>query len=176
MSPALAELVPYVADKNLVWALGAAVVFCSIGQSSSSIISVYRKLGFIDFFKIGVPELMPLFQWVLASTFLFLNTEWAWEQPHLALLVLLPSFCLINSKMIVCNVTGMQAEMNSWSFTWFMLFPLNKAQGRPVPEWALALLIFAINFTTYMTFVVCTINQICKLLDINCLTIKEKKV
>ena len=37
-----------------------------------------------------------------------------------------------------------------------------------------ALVIFAINLTWYLVFVVSTIGQITELLDINCLSIKHK--
>ena len=90
------------------------------------------------------------------------------------MLLLLPGYCLINSKMIVCNVTHMETESHSWTFTVFLLFPLNFAYGVLVPEWQIALAIGALTFASYATFVVCTIGQITKLLDINCLSLKAK--
>lgn len=95
----------------------------------------------------------------------------------LALLILLPGFCLINSKLIVCNFTDMETEMHSYTFIWFLLFPINKANAElGVPEWVVALIIFIANLGTYLTFVVCTIGQITEFLDIHCLVIKHKKV
>ena len=52
----------------------------------------------------------------------------------------------------------METEMNSWTFIWFMLFPLNKHLGGAVPEWQVALIIYIVNMGTYITFVVYTIG------------------
>jgi hypothetical protein len=41
-------------------------------------------------------------------------------------------------------------------------------------EWKVALLVFAITAVWYMIFVTGTISQICKSLDIYCLSIKKK--
>ena len=65
--------------------------------------------------------------------------------------------------------------MLSWTFMWFLLFPLNQHLNGVVPEWIIALVIYAVNMGTYMTFVVCTIRQITEFLDIYCLSIKKKK-
>jgi hypothetical protein len=43
-----------------------------------------------------------------------------------------------------------------------------------VEEWIVALVVFMITFLWYMIFVTGTINQICKSLDIYCLSIKPK--
>ena len=44
-----------------------------------------------------------------------------------------------------------------------------------VQEWMVALAVFTINLVWYMIFVTCTIDQICRFLNIHCLTIKHKK-
>ena len=82
---------------------------------------------------------------------------------------------MINSQLIVNNVTDMETVIDTKSFMiWYFLFPLNK-QNKWMPEWTVALIVFCITATTYMTWVVCTIGQITKYLDIYCLSIKQKK-
>ena len=78
--------------------------------------------------------------------------------------------------MIVNNVTDMETETESISFFyWFFLFPVNKYNHFfTLPEWLVALIIFAATSAFYGTFVVCTIGQITEFLDIHCLSIKKK--
>jgi len=46
------------------------------------------------------------------------------------MILMIPSFCLINSKMIVNNVTNMETDLEFKSFfMWFFLFPLNKQKN-----------------------------------------------
>ena len=172
--PAAAEAVPFLAGKSLVWALGVYVATVSSISALNYLANVIIKLGPVDFIKHGLPGIVPITQWVLAVWFTFSSTEWAWAHPSLALQLLLPGFCLINSKMIVCNVTNMQSEWHSWTFMWFLLFPLNKYLGGVAPEWTVALLVYFVNMGTYLTFAVCTIGQLTEFLDIYCLTIKKK--
>ena len=89
---------PYVENRNLVWAFGVQVAIASLLQLVSQLFSVGRTLGVSDFLSEGLPALGPLVQWVIAVSFTFGNTEWAWQNPILALLLLLPSFCYINAK------------------------------------------------------------------------------
>jgi len=106
------------------------------------------------------------------------------------MLLLCPGYCLINSKMIVCNFTKMEMEMNSWCFIWFLLFPVNSARkffyfsiyfaftfsvGLVIPQEVVAAYIGLVNLSEYSVFVYCTIGQITKFLDIYCLSIKPKK-
>ena len=172
--PALAQAVPFLQGKSLIWALGILVGSTSACQALSNLGNVLIKYGPSDFVRLGCPGLVPIFQWLLAVSFTFQSTEWAWNYPQFALQLLLPGFCLINSKMIICNVTNMQSEMHSWTFMWFMLFPLNKYLGSVVPEWQVALVIYIVNMGTYVAFVICTIGQITEFLDIHCLTLKKK--
>ena len=100
----------------------------SIIQVSSNLINVYKALGSIGrFLNDASPALIPIIEWGLAIVCTFTYTSWAWENLLLVMLLLLPGYCLINSKMIVCNVTHMETESHSWTFTVFLLFPLNYA-------------------------------------------------
>ena len=77
--------------------------------------------------------------------------------------------------MIVNNVTDMETVIDSKSFmVWFFLFPMNK-QNAWMPEWAVAAVVFCVTTLYYAVWVYSTISQICKYLDIYCLSIKEKK-
>ena len=70
--------------------------------------TVLRKLGMTKFLLDAAPGVMPIFQWMICASFFWSHTQWAWDHPALAMLVLTPGFCLINSKMIVCNFTKME--------------------------------------------------------------------
>ena len=89
---------PYIAGRNLVWALGVQVALPSILTVVSQMLAVLNKLGLKAFINEAVPALGPLLTWICSVIFTFKNTEWAWEHPLLALLLLLPGFCLINAK------------------------------------------------------------------------------
>ena len=65
-------------------------------------------------------------QWFLAIGWMFGNSEWAHQHPMLALLLLMPSFSMINSKMIVCTVTKMKPAFDFTTFGIFSTFYMNK--------------------------------------------------
>ena len=70
--------------------------------------------------------LTPIFVFGLSVTLLFTQTEWASANPSLACLLLFPSYSLICSRQIICNVTKMEMETLPRIFLWFLLFPLNR--------------------------------------------------
>ena len=125
--PAIFETSPFLASKSLMWYIGLGVLAIGVTQTIVNISNVMRKLGCSEFFGTGIQGLYPIIQWVMCVTQLFANTEWAWRHPALATVLLSPSFCLINSKMIVNNVTDMETELEFYSFfMWYMLIPVNK--------------------------------------------------
>lgn len=132
------------------------------------------KLGCKKFFVEGLCGLVPLLNWVVAIGFVFNSTEWAKQYPGLVVFLLTPAFCLINSKIIVCNCTNMESEPVSMNFCIYLLFNANKSLSHSFSEGFVAATIFAMELTSYSIFVYCTIRQICNFLDIYCLTIKKK--
>jgi len=107
----------------------------------------------------------------------FAVTEWAWDNPGHALLLMFPAFSLVNSKQIVCNVTKMEMAKIPGSFFWFLLLPLNRyalelmpqlekhsrgfrRDGKLIllPESYVALIIFVINLAWYLMWCSKTIN------------------
>lgn len=116
--------------------------------------------------------MLPFIQWNIAVLIVF-NTEWGWAHPAWALLLLTPGFCLVNSKIIVCNFTKMDTGMWESALFWILLFPLNNWLGNPYEEWVVATIVGLANLLTYSIFVKCTIDQICGFLDIYCLSIKK---
>lgn len=172
--PALTQVSPLLASKTIMWVVALGVFLTGILQVYLAVTTVWRKLGTKEFMKEGLSGVLPLLQWLLCFSQVFLSTEWAWKHPALVTILFIPSFCLINSKMIVNSVTNMETDMDSTSFfIWFFLFPINK-QNQLLPEWQVAAIVFLITLTTYMVFVVCTIGQITRHLDIYCLSIKPK--
>lgn len=154
--PILVEYVPLLADYTIadlfVWGSFWAVVI----QLSLSVFNSWKALGTSTFLKEGVTGLMPILQWHIAL-YLTMQTEWGREHLALTTVLLCPAYCLINSKMIVCNFTNMETDMNAYEFLWFALFPLNAKLDLGMPEWSVAAVIFAVNFAIYATFVYCTI-------------------
>ena len=65
---------------------------------------------------------MPIANWVVAVSYVHTQTTWARENPALLVMLMAPTFCLINSKMIVCNFTGMEAEAFAFNCIFVMLF------------------------------------------------------
>lgn len=103
------------------------------------------------------------------------QSEWGWSNPALATVILCPCYCLINSKLIVCNFTYIETPMIAYEALWFTLFPLNSMLGLNISEEVIAAIIFTVNTAIYFTFVYCTIEQITTFLDIYCLSIKPKR-
>ena len=92
------------------------------------------------------------------------------------MMLTVPGFCLINSKLIVSNVTNMEIDAYDQCFTAFFLLYINAGSEEDRFSDSLsAAAIFFVSIVTYAIFVVCTIGQITQLLDINCLTLKQKK-
>ena len=119
---------------------------------------MWRATGPQEFSRSAMSGLVPLLMWLMCVFQTFVSTEWAWRNPSLAMILLLPSFSEINSKMIINNVTNMETQVESRSFLlWFFIFPLNR-QNEWVPEWVAAAVIFGITFTNWMVFVVSTIG------------------
>ena len=74
----------------------------------------------------GLTGLMPLCCFFVAAAWLFAKSEWAMENPALAVAMLTPGYSLINSKLIVCNFTKMQNETVATHFFFITFFQLNK--------------------------------------------------
>ena len=132
-----------------------------------------KKIGPQVFYSEALPGLMPLAEWLICAAQLFLSTDFAFKHPALALIVLLPGYCAINSKLIVCSVTNMEVEKHAIGFYSFMLIPFNKYMELGMDENWLIIFSFGLSLFQYWTWVTCTIGQICEFLDIGCLTIKS---
>lgn len=135
---------------------------------------------------------IPVVLFILTNLMVFSSSQWCFDNPAFVILMFFPSYSMCSSKQIVCNFTHMKMDPLPKSFFWFLLFPLNRLISIAllekdisyqnlvtetnlfIKEDYVALAIFVINLTWYMTFVVCTIGQITELLDINCLSIKKK--
>ena len=116
---------------------------------------------------------MPLFFWLGALAYLFISVEWAYQYPLLAVLLLTPSYCTMNSKLIVCSFTNMEINSFNPNMLIFTLFPLNKTLlDGAIPEWQIAGLIAIFEYGLYLTFVVYTTSQMTEFLGIHCLSIK----
>lgn len=125
--PAVENISPYLAEQSLVGAFGIFSIFAVSMQVGMSLYNVWAVLGNDSYLSDGLAGVMPLVQWGIATMYTF-QTDWGWKHPALSILLLCPGYCLINSKMIVCNFTKMEMEMNSWCFIWFLLFPVNSAR------------------------------------------------
>ena len=105
---------------------------------------------------------------------MFFFSDWAWQNTGHAVLLLFPVYSLVNSRQIVCNVTGMQMSRVPLCCLWFSLFGVNRAAGTPVAEVSVALGIFGVTLVWYMWWCWCTVGQICDYLGIRCFTIDVK--
>ena len=102
---------------------------------------------------------MPILNWIMAFCFVFSRTEWAKQNLALFVLLMAPTFCLINSKMIVCNFTKMEVEAFAFNCVYVMLFQFNQeVLENKFDESTVAFAIYAVDIGTYMTFVYCTIK------------------
>lgn len=70
--------------------------------------------------------LLPLVFFYMEVAILFLGTEWAWEKPALAILLVFPSYCLMTCRHIICSVTKMEFNWLQFNPLWFLLFFVNK--------------------------------------------------
>ena len=71
----------------------------------------------------------------------------------------MPSYSMINSKMIVCNFTNMEMEVMCSNLLLFMIFPFARVwTNGAIPECYIAMLVFILEVGVYMTFVLCTIS------------------
>ena len=66
----------------------------------------------------------------MACLVLFANTKFAWMYPGLAAVLIVPGFCLVTSKQIVCNVTEMEADLNNVNLMAFFLLLINRKEGK----------------------------------------------
>mmetsp|Transcript_16456 Transcript_16456/g.22255 ORF Transcript_16456/g.22255 Transcript_16456/m.22255 type:complete len:153 (-) Transcript_16456:132-590(-) len=139
-------------------------------------VRVGNYIGAKAFWVDAVFGLLPMATWI-AVVFYTLQQEWLKEHAALTLVLMTPSYCLINSKLIVCCFTGMEPETFANNFAVYSLFELNKIMYGSAPEgrftdWQVAIVVFAIECTAYLVFVFCTISQITHHLNIHCLSIK----
>ena len=151
------------------------MVFGAINGSLSLLSSCYRAVQ-----AGGLQALwgtIPLTFYFGSFATLFLTTDWAWENPGHAMILLFPAYSLINSKQIVCNFTHMKMNLIPGSFLWFLLFPVNRyaialipalepysrgflADGTSVllTESYVAVIVFTITFTWYLAWCASTIT------------------
>ena len=102
---------------------------------------------------------MPILNWIMSFCFVFTRIEWARQNLALFVILMAPTFCLINSKMIVCNFTKMEVEAFAFNCVYVMLFQFNmEVLENKFEESTIAMAIFATDITTYMVFVYCTIK------------------
>jgi hypothetical protein len=117
---------------------------------------------------------MPLVLFYGEVIILFTCTQWAWEKPAFAILMLFPSYCLMTCRHIICSVTKMKFNWRQLNPLFYLAFPLNSI-GFAFTEWQVAAGVFGITFVLFMQFVVEVIGQITGYLGIYCLTIKHRK-
>jgi hypothetical protein len=130
--------------------------------------------------------LIPIVLYTGMFVIMFTQTEWAWIYPGYICMMVTPVISLINQRQIVCNFTGMQVNIFPMTTLWYLLFPINRYLpdfGAPsfammstgerlfVAESSVAWFIFAITTVWYFVFAVGTVNQICKVLEINCFSL-----
>ena len=70
--------------------------------------------------------LTPIYAFAFNYWLLFTQTEWAYQNPSLVCILLIPCYSLMCSRQIVCNVTQMDCDSVPKTFLWFLLFPLNR--------------------------------------------------
>jgi hypothetical protein len=146
--------------------------------------------------------LLPLVFFYTEAIIVF-TTEWGQRYPALAVMLLMPSYCLMTCRHIICSVTRMIFDWRQLNPLWFLLFIFNKAlipiirnyfqsnsnlaalkalqvegaaKNDILPESWVAGIVFSVTFFLFMKFTIDTINQITSFLGINCLTIKKKEV
>ena len=147
--------------------------------------------------------LFPLVFFYTEAVIVF-TTEWGQRYPALAVMLLMPSYCLMTCRHIICSVTRMIFDWRQLNPLWFLLFIANKAlipiirnlyfqshiivaalkslqveganKNDILPESWVAGIVFSVTFFLFMKFTIDTINQITSFLGINCLTIKKKEV
>jgi hypothetical protein len=146
--------------------------------------------------------LLPLVFFYTEAIIVF-TTEWGQRYPALAVMLLMPSYCLMTCRHIICSVTRMIFDWRQLNPLWFLLFIVNKAlipiirkhiksnsnlaalkslqvegaaKNDILPESWVAGIVFSVTFFLFMKFTIDTINQITSFLGINCLTIKKKEV
>ena len=105
---------------------------------------------------------MPLFMWwgVIYSTFTY--SEYAWENPAIATMVIFPTQSLITCKQIVASMTRQKLPAFPKTPLIFLLLPLNvycrdNGIGHIKDEWMLGT-IFAITLNILITWAASTIN------------------
>ena len=70
--------------------------------------------------------LMPIVLFYGEIAILFGSTQWAWDYPALAMLIVFPSYCLMTCRHIICSVTKMKFNWRQKNPFWFLLFIANK--------------------------------------------------
>ena len=70
--------------------------------------------------------LLPLVFFFTEALIVF-TTEWGKKYPALAVLLLMPSYCLMTCRHIICSVTRMIFDWKQLNPLWFLLFIANKA-------------------------------------------------
>mmetsp|Transcript_7246 Transcript_7246/g.10159 ORF Transcript_7246/g.10159 Transcript_7246/m.10159 type:complete len:157 (+) Transcript_7246:606-1076(+) len=126
-APGVTEILPEeLCQKSIIWYVAFFTAFSGAIQGLSSVVCTVQALGCKRFLKEGIFGMIPILNWAISVCFIFTKTQWAWDNPGLMTMLMMPSFCLINSKMIVCNFTKMETEAISLSTVYIMLFQMNK--------------------------------------------------
>ena len=69
--------------------------------------------------------LLPLVFFYTEVVIVF-STEWGNKYPALAVLLVMPSYCLMTCRHIICSVTRMIFDWRQLNPLWFLLFVANK--------------------------------------------------
>ena len=173
--PAASALPLGMGARSLSWLYAFIYFSGTLIQISTALYRVKKHVGSDAFWSDAFLGLMPMASWIAMVFNVITMTEWGQQNPCLVLVLMTPGYCLINSKLIVCCFTKMEVETISKNFGIFVLLNLNAFLDRPIEDWYVVCLVFAVETLTYLIFVFCTIGQITKHLDIYCLTIKVKK-
>ena len=155
------SVLPYAMHKrSLAWLFALIYASGTVVQLFTTAAFVWAKIGTKKFVSEALPGLIPLNFWLCAVLNIFTKVEWAQQNPALALCLFTPSYCLMNSKLIVCACSKMYAETYAADLLLMNAFHINKdSEGKTkVAEWIVALLIFCFTMVWYLIFVFSTIG------------------
>jgi hypothetical protein len=122
----------------------AMCLFSNFWMSISTTTKTYFRL---------VTSLLPVIYFILAF-YLLKTTQFYQDHVSYALWMLVPIFSLVNSKLVVCNVSHMEFNpIQPIILPWLLLLV-----DIGLPEWQVLALIMASNSMMYVYFVVTTID------------------
>ena len=107
------------------WTTSEIFVVFAITSGLISLMSSFYRAAAVGGKRV-IWTTVPLLFYFGAIWIMFTCSDWAWDHPGYAVLILFPAYSLINSKQIVCNFTKMRMQLIPGSFLWFLLFPINR--------------------------------------------------